>query len=343
MKAAVLKAPGEMIVDQVPNPECPAGGLLVEVRACSICATDIKMSIHGQRDLICPRILGHEVAGIVFATDSNSFKEGDRVQIAPGFLCGECAACTSGFTNMCKDIDILGFTLDGGFAQYITVPAKSITCKGVSIIPGNITFEEATLAEPLACCLNGQDRVQVGEGDTVLVWGAGSIGCLHTMLARARGAKRILLAEKSPERLGMATNAKPDRLIDSSREDIERIVKEETDGYGVDVLMISCPELPTESSVTDLLAPHGRVCFFSGLHEDEIHFGANQIHYRELSFVGAYGCTAEQNRRALELIASGEVEVDWLISKQIPLGQIREGIDDLVKRRAMKIVVTDFK
>jgi len=321
MRAAVLKALRNLAIDRVPSPECPAGGFLVEVKACSICATDVKMSVQGQRDLVYPRILGHETAGIVVATDNNSFKEGDRVQIAPGLPCGDCAFCRSGITNLCKDIGIIGFTFDGGFAQYLAVPAKGIACNGVSIIPEGLTFEEATFAEPLACCLNGQDRVGVEEGDTVLIWGAGPIGCLHTMLARARGVKRILLAEKLPERLDIATGASPDRLVDSSSENVSKIVVEETGGQGVDVILLACPELPNANSITNLLAPRGRVNFFSGLHRDEISFGANQIHYRELTFLGAYGCTAEQNRRALELIGSGAIEVEWLISKRIPLGQ----------------------
>ena len=181
MRAALLKAPGNLTVDQVATAECPAGGLLVKVKACSICTTDVKMSIHGQRDLVCPRILRHEIAGVVIATDSASFGKGERVQIAPGLPCGKCAVCKGGITNLCEHIGILGFTCDGGFAQYLAVPAESVSCGGTNLIPQNMTFEEATFAEPLACCLNGQDLVHLGNGDTVLVWGAGQIGCLHTM------------------------------------------------------------------------------------------------------------------------------------------------------------------
>jgi L-iditol 2-dehydrogenase len=345
MKAALLKAPGHLVVTEVPDPECLVKGLLVKVEACSICTTDVKMFMHGQRDLVCPRILGHEMAGVVVETraDNASFKRGDRVQIAPGLSCGKCPACQQGVTNQCEAIGIFGFTHHGGFAQYLAVPPESIASGGVNLIPGGLTFEEATFAEPLACCLNGQERVHLSSKDAVLILGAGPIGCLHTLLARARGARQILLAEKCPQRLMMATAARSSRLINTSKENIERVVKEETEGRGVDVIVLACPESALEYSVLKLLAPRGRVCFFSGLplEKGQVQFDANLLHYREIALTGAYGCTADQNRIALELMASGQVNVNWLITKRIPLEEIHTGIDYAARHCGMKVVVIE--
>ena len=158
MKAALLKSPGQLVITQVPAPEPPAKGLLVKMEACSICATDIKMFRHGQRDLIYPRILGHEIAGVVIETGAGDtpFSSGDRVQIAPGISCNRCPACQRGAPNQCDHIGIFGFTHHGGFAQYLAVPAESVACGAVNLIPPGLSFVEATFAEPLACCLNGQ-------------------------------------------------------------------------------------------------------------------------------------------------------------------------------------------
>jgi len=345
-RAALLKAPRKLVVTEIPKPECPSGGLLVKVEACSICTTDVKMFYRGQRDLIYPRILGHEIAGVIVESDANdsSFKKGDGVQIAPGISCGKCLSCQQGATNQCEYIGIFGFTHHGGFAQYLAVPPESIRCKGVNLIPEGLTFEEATLAEPLACCLNGLERLRLTNRDTVLIFGAGPIGCLHAMLARAFGAKRVLLAERSLERIKMALPAKADRLINISKEDIKDVVKEETEGRGADVILLDYPESAVDYPILDLLAARGRVCFFSGLPvgKSQIRLDANQLHYREITYVGAYGCTAEQNRRALNLMVSKQVNANWLITKRISLEEIHEGIEYIANHRGMKVVITEF-
>jgi L-iditol 2-dehydrogenase len=346
MKAALLESPGQLVISQVLDPEPPLKGLVVKVEACSICATDIKMFRHGQRDLIYPRILGHEVAGVVTETGTGDipFRSGERVQIAPGITCGKCPACQQGASNQCDHIGILGFTHHGGFAQYLAVPAESVACGAVNLIPSGLTFVEATFAEPLACCLNSQELVRLDSKDAVLILGAGPMGCLHTMLARAKGVRKILLAERSRKRLMMSITAEPSRLINVSKENLKEVVKEETEGRGVDVIMLACPDSAIDYPILELLAPRGRVCFFSGLppEKSQLHLDANFLHYREITLVGAYGCTADQNRVALELMASGQLNVNWLVTKRIPLEAIHEGIGCLMEHSGMKVVVTEF-
>ena len=346
MKAALLKSPGQLVITQVPDPELPAKGLVVKVEACSICATDIKMFRHGQRDLIYPRILGHEIAGVVIETSTGDipFRSGERVQIAPGISCNSCPACQRGAPNQCDHIGIFGFTHHGGFAQYLAVPAESVACGGVNLVPSGLSFVEATFAEPLACCLNGQELVRLDSKDVVLILGSGPMGCLHTMLARAKGVKQILLAERSLKRLMMAIEAEPSRLINVSKENLKEVVKEETEGRGVDVIMLTCPDAAIDYPILELLAPRGRVCFFSGLPPEkrQLHFDANFLHYREITFVGAYGCTADQNRLALEFMASGKVNVNWLVTKRISLEALHDGINCLTGHDCMKVVVTEF-
>ncbi len=350
MKAAILKGPKRLVVEETPKSMCPPGGLLVKTRACSICTTDVKMFYHGQKDLVYPRILGHEVTGIVIENRSNEnkYRIGTRVQVAPGMSCGECKACQRGADNQCEHIGIIGFNYDGGLAEFIAIPYQSVQSGAVNIIPDELGFEKAALTEPLACCLNGQELSGVCEGDTVLIFGAGPIGCLHAMLARSMGATHVLIAERLQNRIRIARSAKVDRIInmDSMIDDhdtIKKVVKEETEGRGVDVVLLACPD-STNYPLLELLAPRGRICLFSGLPPENalIHINANFIHYRDISIVGAYGCTVAQNSVALKLISSGEVKVDWLITKRISLDRIHDGIEHAAQREGLKAVVTEF-
>ncbi|MCL0093491.1 alcohol dehydrogenase catalytic domain-containing protein [Dehalococcoidia bacterium] len=343
MKAAILKAPGRLMLAEVAMPPCPDGGLVVKTQACSICSTDVKMFQRGYRDVHYPRTLGHEVAGVVVEsrTPGDMFKAGDRVQIFPGICCGRCPACRRGIDNQCEHIGIIGFSHDGGFAEFLVVPPQSVAGGGVNLIPGGVSYDEAALAEPLASCLNGQQLAGVTEGDTVLILGAGPIGLLHAMLARIRGASRILIAERLPARLSMAGIAKIDRKIDVNRESTETIIQEETGGRGVDVILIACSEVMV-SSLPGLLAPRGRLCLFSGLLPEtaQIPLDTNLIHYKELTIVGAYGSTAAQNSAALRLIASGKVPVARLTTKRLSLDEIQEGIAYVANREGLKSIVT---
>lgn len=345
MRAVILKAPGRLVMEEIPIPKCPPEGLLVKMRACAICSTDVKMFHRHHRDLVYPRILGHEVAGVVVESRTPAFKNEDRVQIAPGVSCGECIACRRGKDNMCGNIGIIGFTHDGGFAEFIAVPPQSVRTSAVNPIPDEVSFEEAALAEPLACCLNGQELARVAEGDTVLIFGAGPIGCLHAMLARARGAARVLLAETLERRIAMAAFTKADRIFDPYGEEIEDVVKEETEERGVDIIILACPEITITNPLLDLLATGGRVCLFSGLPPEkaQFHINANQIHYREQLLVGAYGCTAAQNSAALRLVASGRVQAGWLITNRISLDEIQKGLEYTARREGLKAIIKSLK
>lgn len=343
MKAAILETPGKLILDQVAMPSCPDGGLIVKTQACSICSTDVKMFQRGHRDAHYPRILGHELAGIIVESRSqgSTFQTGDRVQVFPGICCGLCPACRRGVDNQCEHIGIIGFSHDGGFAEFLVVPPQSVAGGGVNLIPEGVSYEEASLTEPLSSCINGQQLAGVTEGDTVLILGAGPIGLLHAMLARGRGASRILVAECSPDRLSMAGIAEIDRKIDINKESTAMVIQEETGGRGADVILIASSEIMV-SSLPDLLTSRGRLCLFSGLPQEgaQIALDTNLIHYKELTIVGAYGSTAGQNSAALRLIASGKVPVARLITRRISLDEIHDGMGYVANREGLKTVIT---
>ncbi len=341
MKAAVLKAPGILELEDLPDPECPKGGALIEVKACSVCGTDVKMLQKGHKDLVYPRVLGHEIVGEIAEIDQEcNIVEGDLVQVWPGIACGICRPCLRGNDNQCERMKILGFNRDGGFAELVALPKECIS-RGMNLIDRRaINLDVISLAEPLACCLNGQELTAISEGDVVLIIGGGPIGCLHAVLAELRGTEKIIVAEKLENRIGKIKRHTACRVLDVFLP-LQEAVFEETHGKGVDVILMATPEVGIDNSLLKLLAPGGRICIFSGPRSGDYErtIDIRSMHYRELTIVGAYGCSSRQNKQAAQLLASGALDVDWIITKRTNLENIGEALDHSSERRGLKAVI----
>jgi L-iditol 2-dehydrogenase len=344
MKAAVLKSPAILELEDLPRPGCPPGGALIKIEACAVCGTDVKMLQQGHRDLAYPRVLGHEIAGRIVEIDQDcGLKEGDLCQVWPGIACGSCGPCLRGADNRCRSMKIMGFNCDGGFAEYMALPAQSLI-SGVNLLPENFDPALAALAEPLACCINGQELTRVSKGDVVLIYGAGPIGALHALLAELQGAALVILAEKLPGRIRAIEEHTRARLIDLSMDQsdsLESIIRSETGGAGVDVILTATPEVKVDVSLLKLLAPGGRICIFSGPlpvnYEEQIDL--RSMHYHEQMIVGAYGCSSRQNREAVELLTTGKIKAEWIITKRTNLSSIENAFRHSSNRSGLKSVV----
>ncbi|MEM0448645.1 MAG: alcohol dehydrogenase catalytic domain-containing protein [Methanomassiliicoccales archaeon] len=333
-----------MEVTEVPEPPCPDKGLLLKVETCSICASDLKMFRQGHRDLRYPRILGHEVVGrIVEDRSEGEWSIGERVQIWPGDACGQCRCCGKGLDNLCPQVRILGFSLDGGFAEFMAVPEGCVARGGVNLVPSSMASETASLAEPLACCVNAQHSLNLGEGDEVLIIGGGPLGALHAMLARHREAEKVIIIEKEEQRRRKLPATKAD-LILASEEDWESVIISETQGRGVDAIIMATSDVAIDSHLIDLLAPRGRICVFSGLPKASslASLDLNRLHYAEKIILGSYGCRSQDCREALGMLARGDLEVEWLLTARIRLESIIEGLEVTASRKGMKVTVTNF-
>jgi L-iditol 2-dehydrogenase len=222
------------------------------------------------------------------------------------------------------------------------VPHEVLRVNGLNHIPNGVSYEEAAVVEPLACVLNAQKLINVGPGDTVLVMGAGPIGCLHVRLARALGASKVFLADVNGSRLALSANVvKPDLAIDMSSDNLEEAVKAATDGRGPSVVITAAPAGVAQEQAIHLAQPGGRISFFGGLPKDKplITVDSNVVHYKELILAGANGSTPAQNKEALELIASGKVKVSDLITNRVSLDNVLEGIEAVLSGDAIKVVV----
>jgi len=344
MRVVRFYAPRDIRVEDAPEPAAGPGGLLLRVRNCSVCGTDAKIWRSGHPNLSPPRVLGHEVAGEVVEAGegADGWSAGDRVQVIAAIPDGICHECRRGWMTVCPNTERIGYQHDGGFAELMRVPAGVLAVDGVNRIPDGLSFAEASLAEPLSCVINGQELARVGEGQTVVVVGAGPIGCLHVRLARARGAARVLLVERSARRLALAAAlVAPDEAVEADGTDTAAAVRELTGGRGADVVVVAAGSGEAQEDALRMAAPRGTVSFFGGLPKDRptITCDANIVHYREVGIVGANGSTPAHNRQALDLIASGAVPVADLITHRLPLEDTVEGIHTATGGEAIKVTV----
>jgi L-iditol 2-dehydrogenase len=338
-------APQDLRLERVPVPEPGPGELLVRVRNCATCGTDVKIYFHGHRNLKPPRVIGHEIAGEVAAAGDgvDEFSVGDRVQVIAAVPCGECRECLIGHENVCENMTSIGYDYDGGYAEYLIVPELVLRVGSVNRLPAGLPFEEAAMTEPLACVLNGQELARVGEGDDVVVVGAGPIGCLHVRLARARGASRITLVEQSAERLELAAaRVTPDEVVlAEERADAVAAVRAVSDGRGADVVIVAAPSRAAQQDGVRMAGNRGRISLFGSLPkgDSQITVDANEIHYRDLTIVGAANSTPAQNAAALAMIADRRVPVADLITQTLPLEGLLDAIASAAGRHGIKYVI----
>ena len=348
MKAARFHAPGDIRLEDVPEPVAGPGDVVIRVRNCSTCGTDVKISRHGHQNIHPPRTMGHEIAGEIVEVGSDvangveGWKVGDRVQVIAAIPCGICPDCRAGRMTICPFQTSMGYDFDGAFAMFCRVPAKVLAVDGLNRIPASVSFAEASVAEPMACVINGQQLARVGDGDDVVILGAGPIGCLHVRVARASGAKRVFLIDLNEDRLAEAQRlVQPDAVIaPSSSNPIERVL-ELTDGRGVDVAITATAAGAAQEQALQMLARQGRLSLFGGLPKDKptITLDSNLVHYRELTLVGANGSSPSHNAMALDYIATGRVPVEDLISHRLSLDEVLEGIELVARGEAIKVTI----
>ncbi|MFP4031993.1 MAG: alcohol dehydrogenase catalytic domain-containing protein [Desulfococcaceae bacterium] len=317
MKALRLHEPGRLSLEETAEPApCPEE-LVLRVTHCAICRTDAKMWRMGHRDLIPPRILGHELVG-----------EGpDRVRYAvwPGIACGRCPACRGGAENLCPEMRIVGFHRDGGFAEHVAVPKA-----GLLPVPPEVPGTVACLAEPLACAINGLDQTGVRSGDRTLVFGAGPLGLLIGLAARHRGAEPVIW-EIRPDRLA-ETRAFRDRV---------GVPEDAGASTGYDAALNAAPAGSTIGEGLARLRPGGRFCLFSGLTGGSPPSLAdlNRIHYRQLTVTGAYGCTRDGMRKALQILAECPNEAALLVEAEVGLAEVPELLPTILEGRGLRRVI----
>jgi L-iditol 2-dehydrogenase len=350
MKALRFYAPEDVRVEDVPEPECGPDEVKLRVRNCSTCGTDVKILYNGHQNLTPPRITGHEIAGEIVEVGAevndaygSGWKVGDRAQVIAAVPCGDCHECRKGWMAVCQNQTSVGYQYDGGFAEYMIVPREVLKVDGLNRIPDNVGYDEASAAEPLACAINAQELLDIEEGDTVVVFGAGPIGCMHIRVARGvHGAGPVYLVDVNADRLKLSADAVgPDEVINAAKVDVVERVLQLTGGRGADVVITATAANVTQEQAIAMAARNGRISFFGGLPKTDptITCDSNVVHYRQLHIHGANGSAPEHNKRALAYISSGQVPVKDLITEHIPLERVLEAFQIVKNGEAIKVTV----
>ncbi|MGA2721773.1 MAG: zinc-dependent dehydrogenase [Bryobacteraceae bacterium] len=343
MKAAVLHGPEDLRLEERALPAPAANELLIRVAACAICGSDLRTYRFGAGNITGPVVVGHEIAGTIVEAGGalTGWNPGERVAIAPAVPCCDCIYCRRGMQTMCNNLRSIGYQFDGGFADYMIVPWAAVRAGCVNRVPENLSLDQAALAEPLACVINGQELLGVGLDDTVVILGAGPIGCLHADLARVRGAAKVVVVDVQEHRLEMARAFAVDTVIDGGREDVLARVRQETEGEGASVVIVAAPAAKAQEQAITLAAKRGRISFFGGLPKTDpcASVNSNLVHYRELFVMGAYGSMPRHNRTALDLLASGRIHAASLVGLTVPLERLLDGYEAAAGGRVLKVVV----
>jgi L-iditol 2-dehydrogenase len=349
VKAAVLREAGRVGPETWPRPIIGPGELLLRLRGCGLCGSDIAKV--GVATTKVPLVLGHEVVGDVVEVGGEatfghggpttqdpqtpSFAPGDRVVAAHHVPCGACHYCRRGSESMCAAFKTSNLD-PGGFAEYVRVPVANVR-HATFKIPAHVSDEAASFVEPLACCLRAVRRARVEAGDTTVVIGLGSIGCLFVQLARRAGARVVgvdLLAERSDlaRRLGAEVAGTPEVMAP--------VVRDVSEGRGADQVIITGGGAAVLMWATNALRDGGSVHYFAGGGGDALPLPLEVLYKRELTITTTYSSSPADLAAAHALIVKGEVATDRLISHHLPLDRLGEGVDLMRRQAALKVFVT---
>ncbi|MGQ9780333.1 MAG: alcohol dehydrogenase catalytic domain-containing protein [Bacillota bacterium] len=347
MKAMLLKGPGRIEAAELPEPSCPLDGLILQVKACGLCGGDIRTFNHGNSIPGGTEIMGHEVTGMVVAVGANAvgdFKEGDRLALAADIRCDACYYCRQALPNLCLNLKILGKHVDGGFVEYMVLTDEILRRGIVHFLPAELDFVQGALSEPLSSVLSSHDFLGVGFGQTVVIIGAGPMGCLHAALARARGAFKVILAEKSRLRLALAEQVLArvgiDCFLNPDEVDLEAAVREMTGGLGADIVIVACPAPEVPGQAVRLVKRRGTVGVFGGFPRgrDRLEIDGNILHYGEIRLVGNFSYHPRYHRLSLETLAARVIDPDPFITVY-PLTELAQAIGDANQGKVLKAVL----
>lgn len=340
MLAAFQVGPRRFELRQTPDPTPAPDGVVLKVEACGVCGSDLRRWREGLPAGIIP---GHEVAGTVIAAGPHApYQVGDRLATGPDIHCGRCWYCARGLYNLCDNTRFLGITpgYPGGFAEQLALSGEALANGIVHPIPAGLDSELAALAEPCSSVLASHAKTNTGLNDTVVVIGAGPIGCLLVATARARGARAFIVI-RSEKRRANVLRFDPDAVIDSSREDVVARVRELTGGLGADIAICANPDASTQDQAVRMVRKGGQVVLFGGLPKADplTTLDSNLIHYGEIEVIGAFSYHPTAHAQALDLYARGVIPVERLITHRYPLSEIDQAFEMADSGAGLKVLV----
>jgi len=343
MQAIVYGSDHKLSLQEMPDPKCAPDGLLVRVGSCAICGSDVKMFKAPDPRVKPPQIVGHEFAGEVIEVGpkTKGFAVGDRVVMATTLSCMACEYCWAGKTNLCPNVMPISRAFPGAFAPYIPIPWEGIRAGNTVKVPPHLEDDGACLAEPLSCAVNAQHLAGVRAGQTVVVVGGGPLGALNAELAKANGATRVIVTQRSKTRQELLRSLDVDAVIDAANEDPVERVKKLTGGKGADVVIVTAPDRQAQERSLEMARKGGMVNLFAGMSRDEpmITLNSRLVHYSEISITGGSDSTARHVEVAVSLLAAGRINWRKIVTHRFPLSRFFDGMQVMLDRAGLKVVI----
>ena len=341
MKAVRYYGKEDLRVEDIAKPKPEKGGLLAKVEACAICGTDLKAYFSGNPRIKPPQTIGHEFVGeiVELGEGTTGFGLGERVTMATSISCGKCSVCRAGYTNRCEDIKPVSYEYPGAFAEYIAIPAAGVDGGNVIKVPPSLG-EMAALAEPVSCAINAQILAGVKSGHTVVVVGCGPLGAIHTQVAKANGAAKVIATERSPRRLELAQKLGVHEIIDASKNDPVEEVLKLTDGVGADVVMVTAPVAAAQVQALGMARKGGMINLFASLPRgaSELNIDSRLIHYRELFISGASDSSPVHVQLAVKMLNEGLICPE-IITHHLPIEEFMDGLMLMKNEDGLKVLI----
>lgn len=337
-RVALLYGPEDLRLETQPLPPLQAGEALIRVGSALTCSTDVKMWRWGRHRALpaLPAAFGHEMAGevVAVAPDVTQVQPGDRVFVANSAPCFACYYCRRGEYSLCTDLQFLF----GGFADHLIIPAR-IVAHNLHPLPEGLSYEAAAMAEPLADAVHGIDRADIRPEDTVAVLGGGALGLMLVRLAALKGV-RVIAIDRHAERLAVARAYGATATVDASQEPATAAVQALTEGRGADVVIEAVGTVPAWEQAIELVRPGGTVIFFGGCAAGtQLSVDTYRLHYQELTLRGVFHHAPGYIRTALDLLASGAIDVQPLISGHLPLSGLLDAFQRMIQRQGIKYAI----
>lgn len=338
MRAVVYKEPERIELRRVLVPRLRPGTLLVQVQAATTCGTDVKIYRRGHPKFPPPFIFGHEFGGDVVAVGAgvDGFKEGMRVTANVFAECGKCFYCRHGQGNLCENLEY-NF---GAFAEYMLIPA-SIVRRTTFEIPQHVSYAQAALLEPLVTVVRGQRVIAIQPGETVVILGGGGpVGLMHQQMAVRAGARRVIAIGHSNTRLTVAAKMGADPVLNAKETDALSAILDLTNGRGADVVIECAGTKAAWESAVGMVRRGGRVVWFGGLPTGtKVEVDAARVHYGAINLYNTHGGTVEDAREAFRLITSGDVNMQPMLSMEMPLEEVETALKKMISGEVIKVVI----
>lgn len=347
MKAAIFRDIEQIVLEERPIPDCPPDGLLIKVYACGICGSDVRNYHNGLKDGVKNQIMGHEIAGEIIEVGSEvkHFSPGERVALAPDVSCGHCWYCKRGLVNLCENHKMLGTHYPGGYAQYLALPGEVIQRGFVERIPEGMSYPEAAFAETCAAVIACQTRNGVGMGQTVVIIGDGPVGCIHCEVAKARGARQVIIVGR--DKLELAESFQPDLLLDGRRpvEELVNAVRLATEGIGADIVICAVPTVAVQEEALEMVRKRGTVVIYGGVPKNNPigNLNSNRIHYGEITVTGAFSYPATGLADALAALQAKQIHAEKYLGATVSLEHVPEGMEMVTRGEALKVMIDPWK